>query len=108
MSLAGIARFGGERAAKRLIPWMWPIYVARSAFAAAGHVGNRLTPRQRERLLYLVRRSKGLPSNLTPKQREELKRLLGRIEPIALVQAIAAELSPLPWPKAPASPRSAS
>ena len=92
----------------RLVPWMWPIYVARSAFAVAGHVANRLTPRQRERLLYLIRRSKGLPSNLTPRQREELKGLLGRIEPIALAQAVAAELSPLPWPKAPASPRSAS
>jgi hypothetical protein len=102
MSIAGIARFGGERAAKRMLPWMWPVYAARSAIAAGGHVGNRLTPRQRKRLLYLIRRSKGRPSNLTPKQRAELKRLLGKIEPIALAQAVAAELSPLPWPKAPA------
>lgn len=108
MSLAGIAKFGGERAAKRVLPWMWPIYVARSAFTAAGHVGNRLTPRQRERVLYLLRRSKGRPSNLTAKQRAELKRLLSKVEPVALAQAIAAELSPLPWPKPPASPRSAS
>ena len=81
---------------------MWPIYAARSAIAAAGHVGHRLTPRQRKRLLHLLRRSKGRPSNLTLKQRAELKRLLDKIEPIALAQAVAAELSPLPWPKAPA------
>jgi hypothetical protein len=102
MSLAGIAKFGGERAASWVLPWMWPIYAARSAIAAAGHVGNRLTPRQRRRMLYLLRRSKGRPSNLTVKQRAELKRLLDKIEPIALAQAVAAELSPLPWPKAPA------
>ena len=108
MSLAGIAKFGGQRAAKRFIPWMWPIYVARSAYAAAGHVGDRLTPRQRERVLYLLRRSKGRPSNLTAKQREELRRLLDKAEPLGLVQAVAAELSPLPWPKAPPSARSAS
>jgi hypothetical protein len=102
MSLAGIAKFGGQRAATRLLPWMWPIYVVRSAFAAAGHVGNRLTPRQRERVLYLLKRSKGRPSSLTAKQRQELRRLLGKIEPFGLAQAIAAELSPLPWPKAPA------
>ena len=108
MPLAGIAKLGGGYAAKRLLPWVWPIYVALGVVVAVGHIGDRLTPRQRERVLYLVRRSKGLPSNLTAKQRAELKRLLARIEPFALAQAIAAELSPLPWPKAPASPRSAS
>jgi hypothetical protein len=108
MSLAGIAKLGGGHAAKRILPWMWPVYVARSAFAAAGHVGDRLTPRQRERVLYLLRRSRGRPANLTAKQRDELKRLLEKVEPFGIVQAIAAELSPLPWPKAPASSRAAS
>lgn len=102
MPFGGIAKFGGRHAAARFIPWVWPIYVARSAWAAGSHVSGRLTPRQRERVWYLLRRSKGRPSNLTAKQRTELRRLLDKIEPVAVAQAIAAELSPLPWPKAPA------
>ena len=101
MAFAGVAKFGGQRAATRFLPWAWPVYAARSAWAAGGHVGHRLTPRQRRRVWYLVKRSKGRPSNLTLKQRAELKRLLDKIEPLALVQAVAAELSPLPWPKQP-------
>ena len=102
MQIGDIASFGARRTAARLLPFTWLIHTARGAWAAAGHVGGRLTPRQRERLWYLVRRSRGRPSNLTPKQRAELRRLLDKIEPVALVQAIAAELSPLPWPKPPA------
>jgi len=101
VSLTALAKFGGQRAAQRVLPGAWLIYVWRSAWAAGGHVGNRLTPRQRRRIWYLVRRSRGRPSNLTLKQRAELRRLLNKIEPIALAQAIAAELSPLPWPKPP-------
>jgi hypothetical protein len=108
MAFGSVARYGRDRALRWFIPWMWPIYVARGAIAVKNHVGDRLTERQFKRLIYLLRRSKGRPSNLTPKQRSEFKRLLDKVDPFDLVKALAAEFSPLPWPKAPASPRSAS
>jgi hypothetical protein len=98
---SSVARFGGERALRWFIPWMWPIYVARGALAIRKHVADRLTERQVRRFFYLLRRSKGRPSNLTARQRQEFKRLLDRVEPFGLAKAIAAEFSPLPWPKAP-------
>ena len=95
------AKFGGQRALRWFIPWMWPIYVARGAWAIKNHLGDRLTERQFKRLIYLLRRSRGRPSNLTAKQRAEFRRLLDKVEPVGLAKAIAAEYSPLPWPKAP-------
>ena len=100
---SSVARYGGERALRWFIPWMWPIYVARGAIAIRDHVGDRLTERQLKRLVHLVRRSKGRPSNLTARQRPEFRRLIDKIEPWGLAKAITAEFSPLPWPKAPAA-----
>jgi hypothetical protein len=108
MPFSGVAKFGGQRALRWFIPWMWPIYVARGAWAVKVHVGDRLTERQFKRVIYLLRRSRGRPSNLTPRQRAEFRRLLDKVGPFDLGKAIAAEFSPLPWPKAPASARSAS
>jgi hypothetical protein len=107
MNKASVARYGGQRALRWFIPWMWPIYLARGAWAIKSHVGDRLTERQVKRFLYLLRRSKGRPSNLTAGQRQEFKRLLDKAEPFGLAKAIAAEFSPLPWPKAPAASQSA-
>ena len=103
MDRMSIAKYGGQRALRWFLPWMWPIYVARGAFAVRNHVGDRLTERQLKHMLYLLRRSRGRPSNLTAKQRAEFRRLLEKIEPFGLAKAVAAEFSPLPWPKAPAA-----
>jgi hypothetical protein len=100
------AKYGGQRALRWFLPWMWPIYVARGAIAIKNHIGDRLTERQVKRFIYLLRRSKGRPSNLTARQREEFRRLLDKIEPFGLARALAAEFSPLPWPKAPSASRS--
>lgn len=55
---------------------------------------ERLTPKERRRLVVLVRDTHGLPSNLTPSAREELEQLLAKVEPKLFAQAAAQMFSP--------------
>lgn len=56
---------------------------------------ERLTPKERRRLVVLVRDTHGLPSNLTPSAREELEELLAKVEPKLFAQAAAQMFSPV-------------
>ena len=88
------------RAMPRLLPWTWPIWVGRGTVGAVRH---ELTERQRERLLELIRKGFPLPTSLTARQQTELLSLISRIDPAVWARFVAAEVSPLPWPKSPAA-----
>ena len=94
------AGFAARRALLRIMPWTWPLWVA---LGTVGAVRHELTERQRERLLELLRKGIPLPTSLTARQQTELLGLLARVDPLIWARFVAAEVSPLPWPKAPAA-----
>jgi tellurite resistance protein len=57
--------------------------------AVRNHVADRLTQKERQRMLEIVRSSKGRPSNLSDRQRKELRTLLGKVEPGVLAKKVA-------------------
>jgi mono/diheme cytochrome c family protein len=57
--------------------------------AVRNHVADRLTERERKRMVQIVRSSKGRPSNLSDRERRELKALLGKVEPGVLAKKVA-------------------
>jgi hypothetical protein len=62
--------------ARRAIPWVVLLEIAR-----AGKVHwDELDPRDRRRLVELLRRSHGRPSNVTPRERRELREIVGRLQ----------------------------
>jgi hypothetical protein len=90
------------RALRWVLPWSWAVRGARGTYAAGEHVGRRLTPDERRRFLRLIWKSRGRRSNLTPREQLQVRRIARKVDPRDLVQAVAAEFSPLPWPKPPA------
>ncbi len=81
---------------KRLkrLPVVRLLLIAELAVIARRHM-LALTPRQRRRLLELMRRGKGM----TPRQRDELRDLVAKLEPRAFAGSAADRLSPLPLPR---------
>jgi len=65
---------------------------------------HQLTKRDRERLGRLARKSLGVPARLSEKERGEVRRILAKLRPFTTARFIAAEASPLPWPKPPGKP----
>lgn len=59
---------------------------------------ERLTPAERRRLVILLRRGRGRPSNLSRRDRHELSELIAKVEPRVLAGAAADKLSPVPLP----------
>ena len=57
--------------------------------AVRNHVNARLSERDRQRMVEIVKASKGRPSNLSDRQRKELKALLGQVEPRELAKTVA-------------------
>jgi len=57
--------------------------------AVRNHVSDRLTPRERNRIVEIVRSSKGRPSKLSNRERKELQALLAKVEPAALAKKVA-------------------
>jgi hypothetical protein len=94
-------RWAGLRALQWLLPWIWAVRGARAIYAAGGHVGRRLTPAERRQLLALVWKSRGRRRNLTLREQVQLRRLVQQVDPCDAIRAVAAEFSPLPWPKPP-------
>jgi hypothetical protein len=81
------------RRLKRL-PILRLILIAELAMVARRHL-LQLTPRERRRLVELVRKGPGI----TPKQREELGGLVRKLEPRAFAGSAADRLSPVPLPR---------
>ena len=91
-------------AAKRIpvlrnVPVMRLLMLAEVAMLARDHI-ERLTPRERRRLVVLVRDARGRPKhNLSEREREELEGLIAKADPKLLASEAAQRLSPVPIPK---------
>jgi hypothetical protein len=60
---------------------------------------EKLEPRERRRLVVLLREGRGRPGNLSAHQRAELERLITKLEPWLFAGAAAGRLSPMPLPR---------
>ena len=67
----------------------WLLAAAEVVVAVRNHVTHRLTPKERQRMLEIVRSSKGRPSNLSDRERKEIRALLGKVEPGELAKKVA-------------------
>jgi hypothetical protein len=63
--------------AKR-IPWKRVLLVAQLVYVKGSAASKALTPAERRRLLDLVKKSQGRPSNLTEKERTRVRELAGK------------------------------
>jgi tellurite resistance protein len=68
----------------------WLLAAAEVVVAVRNHVTDRLSPKERQRMLEIVRSSKGRPSNVSDRERKELRALLGKVEPGELAKKVAA------------------
>ena len=82
----------------RHIPVVRLLALAEIALIAQDHV-VRLEPRERRRILELVRIGRGRPSHLTNSEREELRRLVEKAEPRLFVGEVAEKLLPVKLPQ---------
>ncbi len=60
---------------------------------------ERLEPRERRRLVVLMRQAHGRPSNLSGRDRQELQDLVAKADPKLFAKEAAEKLSPVPLPK---------
>jgi hypothetical protein len=81
----------------RRVPVLKLLAAAEVAVLARDHL-RRLTPLQR-RLMALLRKGRGRPSNLSEQDRDELAELVAKVEPRLLVGAAVERLSPVPLPR---------
>ena len=96
--LVGAGTLIARRAVNRILPWTWPLWVAKGAYEA---YDSELTPRQRSRLRNLLLKGTPWPLALSDRERTELRNLLLKVSPPRLAHYVAAEASPLPWPQSP-------
>jgi hypothetical protein len=82
----------------RAIPFMKILAMAEIALLARRHF-TLLTPRERGRLVQLIRKAKGRPSNLTKREQDEFSRLVQKAEPRRFAMVAADKLSPVGVPK---------
>jgi tellurite resistance protein len=67
----------------------WLLAAAEVVIAVRNHVADRLSEKERRRMVEIVRSSKGRPSNLSDRERRELQSLLAKVEPRELVKTVA-------------------
>lgn len=82
----------------RRIPVMRLLMLGEVALLARDHI-ERLEPRERRRLVVLMRDARGRPRNLSTDERQELQDLIAKAEPKLFAQEAAEKLSPVPLPK---------
>lgn len=82
----------------RRVPVMRLLMLGEVALLARQHI-ERLDPRERRRLVVLLREARGRPRNLNGRERQELQDLVAKAEPKLFAQAAAEKLSPVPLPK---------
>ena len=78
----------------RRLPVARLVVLAEIAMLAGEHVG-RLEPRERRRVLELLRRGRLRPSNLTQRERAELAMLVAKAEPKLFARSVAKKFSPI-------------
>jgi hypothetical protein len=67
----------------------WLLAAAEVILAVRNHVNTRLSEKDRQRMVEIVKASKGRPSNLSDRQRSELKSFVARVEPRELAKTVA-------------------
>ena len=67
----------------------WLLAATEVVLAVRNHVNSRLSEKDRQRMVEIVKASKGRPSNLSDRQRKELKSLLDQVEPRELAKTVA-------------------
>jgi hypothetical protein len=81
---------GGAAARGRwLARGAWLLAAAEVVVTIRNHLTDRLSERERRRLVEIVRSSRGRPSNLDDRERRELQQLLGKVEPRELLRTVA-------------------
>jgi hypothetical protein len=61
----------------RVLPWLLLFEAARTV---QSHVMDALSPRDRRRVVEILRKSHGDPRRVTPGQREELRAIAGKLD----------------------------
>ncbi len=79
----------GAARGKWLARGAWLLAVAEGLVAVRNHLNDRLSEKERSRLIEIVKSSKGLPTNLDDRERRELQSLIAKIEPRALAKTVA-------------------
>jgi hypothetical protein len=82
----------------RQIPIVRLIGLAEIVVIAREHM-DRLEPRERRRIVELLRIGRGRPQRLSPEEREELNELVAKAEPRLFAGEVAQQLSPVKLPK---------
>lgn len=67
----------------------WLLAIAEALVAVRNHLNDRLSERERARLVEIVKTSKGRPSNLSDRERRELSQLIAKVEPRVLAKTVA-------------------
>lgn len=67
----------------------WLLAVAEGLVAVKNHLSDRLTPSERQRLIEIVKTSRGRPGNLSNRERRELQKLISQVEPATLAKNVA-------------------
>jgi len=81
----------------RRLPVMRLLLLGEVLLLARDHI-EKLTPRERRRLIVLMRDARGRPANLSGGQRDELERLIAKAEPGLFAAVAADKLSPIGLP----------
>jgi hypothetical protein len=67
----------------------WLLAAGEILMSVKNHVADRLSSKERDRLVEIVRSSKGRPSNLSNRERAELQAMLIKVEPRELAKKVA-------------------
>jgi len=68
----------------RAVPW---VMVLQLAMTLRRH-WKYLTPAERTQLASLIKKSQGVPTRLTPMERADVRRLVRKLEPIAIARSV--------------------
>jgi hypothetical protein len=82
----------------RVIPVVRLLAAAEIVLIAHDHIA-KLEPRERRRVIELLRIGHGRPRNLSRSQRQELQRLVAKAEPRLFAGLVADQLSPVKLPR---------
>jgi hypothetical protein len=93
-----IARASQHLPALKRVPVLRLLAIAEIMLLARDHI-ERLSPEERHRVVMLLRRGRGRPSNLSRRERDELAELIAKAEPRVFAGEAADRLSPVPLPK---------
>jgi len=76
------------------IPFFRVLALGQIALLLREHL-QKLTPKERRRLVELERKAKGRPKNLKPREREELRSLVSKLEPGSFARGAVRKVSPI-------------